>query len=78
MQNIQSTDLLFNMSKPGVRCARLPAQDTPDIPLEELIPTEYLAETQPDLPELGELELVRHFTNLSTKNMSVDTHFYPL
>jgi len=78
MQNIQSTDLLFNMSKPGVRCARLPAQDTPDVPLEELIPVECLAESTPDLPALGELELVRHFTNLSAKNMSVDTHFYPL
>ena len=30
------------------------------------------------LPELTEPELVRHFTNLSTRNMSVDTHFYPL
>src|SRR5207253_5083050 len=32
----------------------------------------------PPLPELTETEVIRHFVNLSTKNMSVDTHFYPL
>ena len=32
----------------------------------------------PPLPELAEPDVIRHFTNLSTKNMSVDTHFYPL
>ena len=36
------------------------------------------AEAPPPLPELSEPEVVRHFVNLSTMNMSVDTHFYPL
>src|SRR6267154_5394289 len=32
----------------------------------------------PELPEVGELETVRHFTRLSQLNFSIDTHFYPL
>ena len=44
----------------------------------ELLPPEALAAAPPPLPELPEPELVRHFVNLSTLNMSVDTHFYPL
>ena len=37
-----------------------------------------MADAPPPLPELTEPDVVRHFTNLSTQNMSVDTHFYPL
>jgi glycine dehydrogenase subunit 2 len=37
-----------------------------------------VAETPPPLPEVAEPDVVRHFTNLSTENMSVDAHFYPL
>ncbi len=37
-----------------------------------------MAEGPPPLPELSEPDVVRHFTNLSTRNMAVDTHFYPL
>ena len=44
----------------------------------DLLPGEYLADAPPPLPELAEPDVVRHFTNLSTMNMSVDTHFYPL
>ena len=41
-------------------------------------PKSALADAPPPLPELAEPDVVRHFTNLSTANMSVDTHFYPL
>src|SRR2546421_372091 len=78
MRNSRATQLLFEMSRPGRRAARLPAADVPLAPLEELLPREALAAAPPPLPELTEPELVRHFTNLSTLNMSVDTHFYPL
>jgi glycine dehydrogenase subunit 2 len=44
----------------------------------ELLPAGSVATHLPPLPELAEPEIVRHFTNLSTLNMSVDTHFYPL
>jgi glycine dehydrogenase subunit 2 len=43
-----------------------------------LLPAEFLAEQPPALPELTEPDVVRHYSNLSTLNMSVDTHFYPL
>jgi glycine dehydrogenase subunit 2 len=56
----------------------MPACDVPVRPLEELLPHQALAATPPALPELSEPDVVRHFTNLSTLNMSVDTHFYPL
>src|SRR4029079_2684655 len=44
----------------------------------ELLPADSLAATSPALPEVTEPQIVRHFVNLSTLNMSVDTHFYPL
>jgi len=78
MRNTRSTQLLFDLSKPGRRAARLPECDVPLASLQELLPSEVLALAPPPLPEIAELELVRHFTNLSTQNMSVDTHFYPL
>ena len=78
MRNTQSTQLLFEISKTGRRSALLPECDVPQQPLEDLLPRAALAESPPPLPELAEPELVRHFVNLSTQNMSVDTHFYPL
>jgi glycine dehydrogenase subunit 2 len=46
--------------------------------LTELLPAAALSTAAPALPELSEGDVVRHFVNLSTKNMCVDTHFYPL
>ena len=43
-----------------------------------LIPGEHLASSPPPLPEVGEIDLIRHYTNLSARNMSIDTNFYPL
>lgn len=42
------------------------------------IPPHFLRKHTPRLPEVSELQVVRHFTNLSKKNFSIDTHFYPL
>lgn len=78
MRNTRATRLLFDQSKPGRRAFRMPESDVPTRPLAELLPAESLADAPPPLPELGEPDIVRHFTNLSTLNMSVDTHFYPL
>jgi len=78
MRNRQATKLLFELSKPGRRAARMPRGDVGDAAVEELLPAECLAERPLPLPELAEPDLVRHFVNLSTENMSVDTHFYPL
>src|ERR1041384_7651902 len=78
MQRNQSTDLLFDLSQPGRRTHFLPACDVPTPDARDLLPASALAEQPPPLPEVGEIDLIRHFTNLSTRNMSIDTHFYPL
>ena len=78
MQTTRPIQLLFELSKPGCRSVQLPPADVPVRPVAELLPAEALAAAPPPLPELPEPELVRHFVNLSTLNMSVDTHFYPL
>jgi glycine dehydrogenase subunit 2 len=78
MRNKRATQLLFELSKSGRRAMRLPASDVPKRPVEQLLPADALASTPPPLPEVGEPDVVRHFVNLSTWNMSVDTHFYPL
>jgi len=78
MRNLKSTTLLFELSQPGRRGASLPVCDVPAPHAAELIPAAARAEAPPPLPEVAEPEVIRHFTNLSTLNMSVDTHFYPL
>jgi glycine dehydrogenase subunit 2 len=75
MDKHQSTALLFELSRPGRRAHRLPECD---VPAADGLPAAALAGAPPPLPEVGEIDLVRHFVNLSTRNMSVDTNFYPL
>src|SRR5580698_2279168 len=78
MVNQQSTELLFEMSQPGRRCHRLPECDVPARPIDALLPANALGAGAPPLPEVGEIDLIRHFVNLSKRNMSIDTNFYPL
>jgi glycine dehydrogenase subunit 2 len=78
MDKTQSTGLLFELSHPGRRTHRLPSCDVPVGLAEDLLPPEALAEQPPPLPEVSEIDLVRHYVNLSTRNMAVDTNFYPL
>ena len=78
MRNTRSTELIFELSKPGCRgavCRRAtcPAARWRNCCRRRPWPTSPLP-----LPELSEPDIVRHFVNLSTLNMSVDTHFYPL
>ncbi|MFY9522713.1 MAG: aminomethyl-transferring glycine dehydrogenase subunit GcvPB [Limnochordia bacterium] len=70
--------LIFERSTPGRRGYRLPELDVPETPLEELIPQEYLRSEPPQLPEVSEPEVVRHYTQLSRLNHGVDVGFYPL
>jgi glycine dehydrogenase subunit 2 len=74
----QSTELLFELSHPGRRTHRLPACDVPVTAANPLLPPDALAAEPPPLPEVGEIDLIRHFVNLSSRNMSIDTNFYPL
>ena len=65
--------LLYEISAPGRRGASLPALDVP----ETAIPAAWQRDELP-LPEVAEVDLVRHYVRLSQKNFSVDTGFYPL
>lgn len=78
MDKPQSTQLLFEISQSGRRSHLLPACDVPAKDVSSLLPNEALAKQLTPLPEVGEIDLIRHFINLSNRNMSVDTNFYPL
>ena len=68
--------LLFERSVPGRRGADLPQLDVPE--LSGLVPQSLLHEAPLPLPELAEVDVVRHYTNLSRRNFGVDNGFYPL
>ncbi|SDI32136.1 aminomethyl-transferring glycine dehydrogenase subunit GcvPB [Natribacillus halophilus] len=70
--------LIFEMSKPGRRGGSLPENDVPDVNVEELLPADYVRQEEPELPEVSELQLVRHYTALSKRNFGIDSGFYPL
>jgi len=66
--------LIFEASRTGRRAVAL---DPPDVP-ESLPPPELCRAEDPTLPELSELDVVRHFTRLAQRNFGVDSNFYPL
>ena len=72
------SQLIFEQGRRGRRATRLPDCSVGDGPITAYVPKKHLRTTPPDLPEVAEIEMVRHFTNLARKNFSVDTHFYPL
>jgi glycine dehydrogenase subunit 2 len=69
--------LIFERSVPGRRTWRVPAPESAR-PVASLLPAGAVRATPPALPEVAELDVVRHFTRLSQLNFSVDTNFYPL
>ncbi len=72
----QSYKLIFERSHEGRRAYDLPELDVPAF--EDAIPESMRNNDKLDLPELGEVDVVRHFTNLSRRNFGVDNGFYPL
>jgi glycine dehydrogenase subunit 2 len=66
--------LIYEKSQPGRRAATLPSYGLPRAE----VPEELRRRRPPRLPEIAEPDLVRHFTELSTRNFGVDTGFYPL
>jgi len=70
-------ELIFEISKTGRRAADVPKCDIPEIAIDSLIEKKYLRDDL-DLPEVSEIDLVRHYTNLSRRNFGVDLGFYPL
>jgi len=68
--------LLFEQSRPGRRGSDLPLLDVPK--LDNLIPEDLLGNSKLRLPELAEVDLIRHYTRLSRRNFGVDNGSYPL
>ena len=70
--------LIFELSKPGRKAYMLPPLDVEDKDVKDLIPGKFINENELNLPELFEVDVIRHYTNLSNKNYGLDTGFYPL
>src|SRR6201996_582428 len=69
--------VIFEYSHPGRGAVDQWPQEVPPAATADL-PASLRRKSPPLLPEVGELETVRHFTRLSQLNFSIDTHFYPL
>lgn len=74
-KRVPEPQLIFEKSRPGRVGCNVPTCDTPEVDL-----TQVLGETRPELhlPEVGELDVMRHFVNLSHLNYGIETGFYPL
>jgi glycine dehydrogenase subunit 2 len=70
-------DLIFEKSRPGRRAGSIPLCDVPEISPDQVIEPGLLREDV-DLPEVAEVDLIRHYTTLSRRNFGVDVGFYPL
>ncbi|MES9944823.1 MAG: aminomethyl-transferring glycine dehydrogenase subunit GcvPB [Candidatus Thiodiazotropha sp.] len=67
--------MIYERSRKGRRAAAQAPLEKADL---SAIPAAMLRDKQASLPEVSEMQAVRHFTQLSQKNFSIDTHFYPL
>ncbi|MDR7465882.1 MAG: aminomethyl-transferring glycine dehydrogenase subunit GcvPB [Armatimonadota bacterium] len=70
--------VIFELSTPGRIGASYPEPDVPRRPLNALLPADQIRQVPPGLPEVSELDVVRHYTRLSHRNFSIDEGFYPL
>ena len=70
--------LIFEISKPGRKGYTLPENDVPKKQVDDLLPEKYLRQSPPQLPEVSENEVVRHYVNISIHNHHIDKGFYPL
>lgn len=77
MNNTYYGTLIFELSKPGRKGYSLPKNELSDYSIAQL-PENLLRQEAPALPEVDELTVVRHHTNMSNNNFGVDTGFYPL
>ena len=71
--------LIFERSQPGRIGYRLPPLDVDEQPLEELVPKEFQrSDDLEGVPEVSEVDVIRHFVRMSTWNYSIDLGMYPL
>ncbi len=69
---------VYEKSRPGRRAYTLPELGVPELSLDELVPEAQRRSAPARLPEISEIDLLRHFTGLSTLNFGVDSGSYPL
>ena len=74
----RSEGLIFEKSSPGKRGMELPPLDVPPIKAEEALGAALARESLEGFPEVSEIEVIRHFTRLSTWNYAIDLGMYPL
>jgi glycine dehydrogenase subunit 2 len=71
--------LIFERSQPGRMGFSLPPLDVDETPLDEIIPREFQRDDHlAGMPEVTEVDVIRHFTRISTWNYSIDQGMYPL
>lgn len=70
-------ELIFEKSRPGRVALSIPASDVATVDIAAVIDKKYLR-ADLDLPEVAEVDLIRHYTNLSRRNFGLDLGFYPL
>lgn len=75
---VEYNDLIFEISRPGRVGYSLPKSDVERVDLEAKVPAHLIRDEAAELPEVSELQLVRHYTALSNKNHGIDNGFYPL
>jgi glycine dehydrogenase subunit 2 len=73
----QNEGLLFEKSSPGKRAYKMPPLDVPVVDVAAVLGSSYRSQSA-ELPELSEIEIIRHFTRLSTWNYAIDLGMYPL
>ena len=76
--NNQDQSLIFEISTPGRIGYSLPEMDVTEVSLDDILPAEYIRAEEAELPEVSELDIMRHYTALSKRNHGVDSGFYPL
>ena len=74
----QNEGLIFEQSAPGKRGIELPPLDVPDVDVRAALGATYAREGIEGFPEVSEIEVIRHFTRLSTWNYAIDLGMYPL
>ncbi|ARF15862.1 aminomethyl-transferring glycine dehydrogenase subunit GcvPB [Sporosarcina ureae] len=70
--------LIFELSKPGRIGYSLPELDVPEVDVTSILSQGVIRTEEAELPEVSELDIMRHYTALSNRNHGVDTGFYPL
>jgi glycine dehydrogenase subunit 2 len=74
----QNEGLIFEQSAPGKRGMELPPLDVPTIDPKKALGPEFTRDSIEGFPEVSEIEVIRHFTRLSTWNYAIDLGMYPL